>query len=115
MSLIIPVVYEPGHPPERVSQLYRLNAAAPDLLAACKALLRDCEAQFGVCECDRSVGLTCNQCRARAAIAKAGGKAESACPACHGTGEVTEAHESYAVETLGCPHCMGSGKGGGTP
>lgn len=34
------------------------------------------------------------------------------CPTCEGTGEVQEAHESYAVETLGCPHCMGTGKKG---
>jgi hypothetical protein len=50
----------------------RLIAAAPDLLAACEAMLLDYESQFGMdyCECDSSVGLTCNACRTRAAIAK---------------------------------------------
>jgi hypothetical protein len=53
-----------------------LIAAAPDLLAALKAMLDDWEDQAGpagACECDSSVGLTCNACHARAAIAKAEG------------------------------------------
>lgn len=39
--------------------------------------------------------------------------ADDRCQTCNGSGEVTESHESYAAETLGCPHCMGSGKRGG--
>jgi len=54
----------------------RLIAAAPDLLEACQAMLSDYESQFGMdyCECDSSVWLTCNACRARTAIAKAKGE-----------------------------------------
>lgn len=29
------------------------------------------------------------------------------CPSCHNRGEVDEPHDAFAVERLGCPHCMG--------
>ena len=43
------------------------------LLAALEGMLFDYESQYGggFCECDDSVGLTCNACRARGAVAKA--------------------------------------------
>jgi hypothetical protein len=58
---------------DRAKANARLIAAAPDLLSACEAMLLDYESQFGMnyCECDSSVGLTCNACRTRAAINKA--------------------------------------------
>jgi DnaJ-class molecular chaperone len=34
---------------------------------------------------------------------------DDTCPTCDGDGEVAEAHESYAVEMITCPHCGGTG------
>lgn len=59
---------------ERADEVEKVREAAPDLLFALEAMLDDYEDLCGLraCECDSSVGLTCNPCRARAAIAKAG-------------------------------------------
>jgi len=50
-----------------------LFAAAPDMKQALEGMLFDYESQYGggFCECDQSVDLTCNACRARAALSKA--------------------------------------------
>jgi hypothetical protein len=55
----------------------RLLAAAPDLLAACEALLAANTHDNGDdrCECDMTIPDTCSYCLAIAAIAKAKGKA----------------------------------------